>query len=384
MPEPTPSEPPAAPTGPGAGPAPTIAPAAAPDRLDAVGRAEYLAGVMEEIDAEVRRRRASGDLPAGLERELDELFLEFSPVGLQGKARLRENLALVDAAAYVDVAVPVLSRKKIGVYVKRLIRKSMGWYIGFIVHQIVKSAWAVSRMLHLVVDHIEDLETSIDDIRIPELPTTAVPVAVAGASWWAADAVSALSGTTGRVLHAECGDGSLVQQLLDAGVDAYGVDPAELVIEPAVDRGLDVRSESALDHLAVVAEEALSGLVLSGSLQWLHPNQRDRLVALASGRLALDGILVLHSATPEAWRRGTSHLVADLSPGRPLHPETWTHVLAAHGLATRSVRTGGADRRLERLAGPGDDAATINAAIDAVNELLLGPGEYLLIAVRER
>jgi hypothetical protein len=48
------------------------------------------------------------------------------------------------------------------------------------------------------------------------------------------------------------------------------------------------------------------------------------------------------------------------------------------------VRTGGDDRRLERLAGSGDDAATINAAIDAVNELLLGPGEYLLIAVRER
>jgi SAM-dependent methyltransferase len=384
MPEATPSVPSAAPTEPGSGASPATATAVAPEQLDAVGRAEYLAGVMADIDAEVRRRRASGDLPAGLERELDELFLEFSPVGLQGKARLRENLALVDAAAYIDISVPVASRKKVGVYLKRLIRKSMGWYIGFIVHQIVKSAWAVSRMLHLVVDHIEDLETSIDDIRIPELPATAVPLEDAGAAWWAPGAVAALAATTGRVLHAECGAGSLVQQLVDAGVDAYGVDPAELVIEPAVDRGLDVRSESVLDHLEVVAEEALAGLVLSGSLQWLHPNQRDRLVALASTRLALDGVLVLHSATPEAWSRGTSHLVADLSPGRPLHPETWTHLLAAQGLATTSVRTGGDDRRLERLGPSGPDAATINAAIDVVNELLLGPGEYLLIAVRER
>ena len=66
---------------------------------------------MAEIDAEVRRRRASGDLPAGLERELDELFLEFSPVGLHGRARLRETLALVDGSAYVDMAVPTESQK---------------------------------------------------------------------------------------------------------------------------------------------------------------------------------------------------------------------------------------------------------------------------------
>jgi len=355
-----------------------------PDQLDAVGRAEYLAGVMADIDAEVRRRRASGDLPAGLERELDELFLEFSPVGLQGKARLRENLALVDGAAYIDISVPVDSQKKVGVYIKRLIRKSLSWYIGFIVHQIVKFGWAVSRMLHLVVDHVEDLESTIDSIRIPELPITAVPVMDAGAAWWADEAIGALSKTTGRVLHAECGNGSLVERLVAAGVDAYGVDPAELTIEPAVDRGLDVRAESALDHLEVVAEEALSGIVLSGSVQWLHPNQRDRLVALASARLAIDGVLVLHSSTPEAWRRRHSHLVEDLSPGHPLHSDTWTHLLGAHGLATTGVRTGGDDRRLDRLDEKHPDAVTLNATIDVVNELLLGPGEYLLTAVRER
>jgi SAM-dependent methyltransferase len=349
-----------------------------------VGRAAYLAEVMEEIDAEVRRRRASGDLPAGLERQLDELFLEFSPVGLQGKERLRENLALVDGAAYVDISVPTASERKVGVYVKRLIRKSMGWYIGFIVHQLVKFAWSVSRMFHLVVDHIEDLESTIETIRIPELPPTAAPVSDPGSAWWAEVAVASLAGLGGRVLHGECGTGSLVQQLVDAGVDAYGVDPSELAIEPAVDRGLDVRSESVLDHLEVVAEEALDGIVLSGSIQWLHPNQRDRLVSLASSRLALDGVLVIHSCTPEGWQRGTSPVVADLSPGRPIHAETWTHVLGGRGLTTRAVHEGGDDRRIDRLDPSVPGAGTVNAAVDALNQLLLGPGEFLLVAVRDR
>jgi SAM-dependent methyltransferase len=355
-----------------------------PEELDAAGRVEYLNQVMADIDAEVRRRRASGDLPAGLEQELDELFLEFSPVGLQGKARLRETLALVDGSAYVDIAVPVESQKMVGSYVKRSIRKAMGWYIGFIVHQIVKFAWAVSRMFHVVVSHVEDLEAEVATLRTPEVPSSAVPAGDPAAAWWAAGAVEALRGVRGRVLHADCGNGSLVEALTAAGVDAYGVDPAEVVIESAVERGLDVRAESALGHLDVVADGALSGLVLSGSVQWLHPNERDRLVRLAASRLDVDGVLVLHSATPETWAAGTSHVLSDLAPGRPLHAETWSHLLAGQGFRTTGLTPGGEDRRIAPVGSSGPDADAINAAIDAVNAHLLGPGEYLLIAVRER
>jgi hypothetical protein len=351
---------------------------------DAAARTQYLNQVMSEIDAEVRRRRASGDLPAGLERELDELFLEFSPVGLHGRARLRETLALVDGSAYVDMAVPVESNKRAGRYVKRLIRKSMSWYIGFIVHQIVKFAWAVSRMFHVVVDHVEDLESAVNAQRTPELPASVVPLVDPGSSWWADNAVEALKGIRGRVLQAECGNGSLVDALRASGIDAYGVDPADAVIEPAIERGLDVRAESVLGHLEVVADEALSGMVLSGSIQWLHPSQRDRLVQLATTRLAVDGVLVLHSATPESWMAGTSHLVSDLAPGRPLHAETWAHLLTQRGFGAVTVTRGGSERHLDEVGSDNPDAAAINAAIDAVNSLLLGSGEYLLVAVRER
>jgi SAM-dependent methyltransferase len=186
------------------------------------------------------------------------------------------------------------------------------------------------------------------------------------------------------VLHAECGNGTLLDLLINAGVDAYGVDPTESVIEPAIERGLDVRAESIVDHLDVVAVEALSGLVLSGSVQWLHPNQRDRLVTLATSRLGLGGVLVVQSATPESWEAGTSHLVSDLAPGRPLHAETWNHLLANHGFGPAKIEFGGKESRLDHVASSNSDAQAINAAIDTVNQLLLGPGEYLLVAVRER
>ncbi len=354
------------------------------DEPDAAERVEYLAGVMAEIDAEVRRRRASGDLPAGLERELDELFLEFSPVGLHGKARLRETLALVDGSAYVDISVPVESQKVVGGYIKRLIRKSLNWYIGFIVHQIVKFAWAVSRMFHVVVAHVEDLEKDVAALRVPELPADAIPVVDPGSDWWSLEAVTTMAGVRGRVLHADCGNGTLIDALIAAGVDAYGVDPSDPVIESAVERGLDVRAESLLDHLDVVADEALSGMVLSGSVQWLHPNERDRLVKMTASRLALDGVVVLHSASPESWMATTSHVMSDLAPGRPLHADTWSHLLAQHGFGQISVTVGGHVRQIELVASSNPGAESLNAAIDAVNTHLLGPGEYLLTAVRER
>jgi SAM-dependent methyltransferase len=354
------------------------------DELDAAGRVEYLTEVMAEIDAEVRRRRASGDLPAGLERDLDELFLEFSPVGLHGKARLRETLALVDGSAYVDIAVPVESQKAVGGYIKRFIRKSLNWYIGFIVHQIVKFAWAVSRMFHVVVAHVEDLEDEVAAQRVPELPPSAVPAGDPGSGWWSLEAVTTMAGVRGRVLHADCGNGSLIDALMAAGVDVYGVDPSDPVIESAVERGLDVRAESVLDHLDVVADEALSGMVLSGSVQWLHPNERDRLVKLAASRLAIDGVLVLHSASPESWMAATSHVISDLAPGRPLHADTWSHLLVEQGFGRISVTFGDQDRQIELVPTANPGAESLNATIEAVNTLVLGKGEYLLTAVRER
>ena len=94
--------------------------------------------------------------------------------------------------------------------------------------------------------------------------------------------------------------------------------------------------------------------------------------------------LVLHSATPESWAAVSSPLLADLAPGRPLHAETWSHLFGLHGLRSSAVYEGGEDHRIAPVGGANPDAGAINAAIEVVNRRLLGPGEYVLVAVRER
>ena len=175
-----------------------------------------------------------------------------------------------------------------------------------------------------------------------------------------------------------------VGALIAAGVDAYGVDPSDLVLESALAGGLDVRAEGILDHLGVVAPEALGGVVLTGSVQWLRPVERERLIDLVATRVAVDGVVVLHSMTPEGWAGTVTPVVRDLAPGRPLNAQTWEHLLASRGFVVVSAVQGGTDRHLDRVAAGSPESGAVNAAIDTINELLLGPTEYLVVATRKR
>lgn len=297
---------------------------------DAEEDRRYLAQVMAEIDEEVRRRRSSGDLPARVERELDELFLEHSPVAGRGGG-VGEALRMVDAAAFIDPVVPVGSNKSGGAVVKKGIRSLNLWYVGFVTHQVSQFATAVSRALHLLDDRVVELRQQLDAQRIAPAGVVEAQWAVGADAWWVPGALDALRGAPGRVLHAACGDGWLVRSLTGKGVDAYGVDPRPGPVDRAELDDIDLREEDVVEHLRAVEPAALGGLVLSGVVDAMTHGEREHLLQAVGERLAPDGVLVVHSLTPAAWASDAAPPEADLSTGRPLRPATWAHLLAPRG-----------------------------------------------------
>jgi hypothetical protein len=291
---------------------------------------QYLAQVMAEIDEEVSRRRASGDLPARVERELDELFLEHSPVAGRGGS-MGEALRMMDAAAFIDPVVPVGSNRSGGAVVKKGIRSLNLWYVGYITHQVSVFATAASRALHLLDDRVTELRRQLEAQRVPPAVVVEPSWSVGADSWWVPAAVDSLGAAPGRVLHAACGDGWLVRSLTGKGVDAYGVDPRPGRTDRAETEGTDLREEGLLEHLRAVEPAALGGLVVSGVVDGMTHGEREQLLAAVCDRLAPDGVLVVHSLTPAAWASDAAPPEADLCPGRPLRPATWTHVLGALG-----------------------------------------------------
>ena len=190
----------------------------------------YVEQVMAEIAEEVRLRRASGDLPPKLERELDELFLAHSPVAGRG-GDLGDALRMVDAATFIDPVVPVESERAAGAFVKKGMRSLLLWYVGWVTHQMSQSASAVSRALHIVDDRLQQLERQVEVQRVPGAGVVEFPALHRPDAWWVEPAVDAVAKAPGRILHAACGDGWLVRRIVAAGGDAYGVDPRSHIVD---------------------------------------------------------------------------------------------------------------------------------------------------------
>src|SRR5580692_10643820 len=151
----------------------------------------YVAQVMAEIAEEVRLRRASGDLPPKLERELDELFLAHSPVAGRG-GDLGDAIRMVDAATFIDPVVPVDSERAAGAAVKKGMRSLLLWYVGWVTHQMSQSAAAVSRALHIVDGRLQELERLVEVQRVPEAGVVEFQGLHNPDAWWAEAAVSAV------------------------------------------------------------------------------------------------------------------------------------------------------------------------------------------------
>jgi len=299
----------------------------------------YLERVRREIDDEVRRRRAAGDFPPSFERRLDELFARFTPTG-EADDHFTEALKLADRSAYFDIAVPFGSRRAPKGFVKWSLWQAEAWFVNYVVTQINHFAASAMRVLHLLDERVSEVERDVAGLVPPPLPEDEILVpgvdSAAFASVVVARMQAPVAGAT-RVLHVECGDGALVQALQDAGVDAYGVDPGSMAADRAVEAGIDVRRDDALGHLAAVGNEVLRGLVLSGCVDRLTLGARRRLLSEAERALAPGATLVVVGTAPDAWARIVGPVAADLSPGSPLHHETWAHLVALAGFAQVDV-----------------------------------------------
>jgi hypothetical protein len=285
--------------------------------------------VLAEIDEEVRARRAKGDFPPGMERDLDLVFARFAPVAVHGDD-LDGLISAADRTSFIDPDLPTESRLPAVSIVKRVERKLLGWAIRYLTQQVTAFGGVVVQALKLIGRRLERLE---------EVSAGADPALLGSAATAAAgrldDVVAGhLAGLRGRVLVAESGDGSLLRRLEE--LDVYGVEPRGDLAESAALTGLDVRNDAVLDHLRLVEAGALSGVVLTGVVDRSPVGAQVAMLEHAARILGPGGRLAVAATSPSAW--GVDNPVeADLAPGRPLHPATWVHLLEQLGFASPAV-----------------------------------------------
>jgi hypothetical protein len=335
-----------------------------------------------EINDEVRRRRAAGDFPPGLERELDLMFARYAPASTGGD--FAEVLERAERSSFVHADVPTASDQPMRAYVKRALRPLVAWYARFLAQQVTSFAGTITRAVQLLGQRVDKLETITTGAAERSLAEVTEHRQAPDHTGLFAAVSLALSGASGRILHAECGEGALLAKLVGDGHDAYGVEPRQEQAMVAARSGLDVRSDDVLTHLRAIPSGALGGIVLSGAIDVLPLGSVLELAELAATKLDRGGVLAIMSSAPAAWARAVDPVAVDLAPGRPLHPQTWCHLLATTGFGPPAVHElapePGATLDPVPDTTPGADA--LNANMAKLNALLFAPTAYAVIATR--
>jgi len=353
----------------------------APDgaTADAADRA-YLDQVRREIDEEVRRRRAAGDFPPSFERKLDELFARFTPTGTHDD-HFSDALKLADRSAYFDTQVPFGSRRRPQGFTKWVLWQAEAWFVSYVVRQLNHFSASVMRVLHLLDERVGEVEREVEMIVVPPLGDEDSISPGADASPFFDLLVARFTrpeSPKGRILHAECGDGSLLAALGAAGIDVYGIDPGT-ASDLAVTKGLDVRRDDTLGHLSSVGDGKLGGLVLSGCVDRMAAAERRRLLEVAELKVAPGGTVALVLTPPAAWETQAGPVLADLAPARPWHPRTWAYLLSKAGFAGVESFAGPTGDELERAAGEDPASVALNTALDRLEALVGGPRAFCVV-----
>ncbi len=348
--------------------------------------ARLQARLRSEIDEELRRRRVEGDLLPSFERQLDEAFERLTP-GRSEHGSADGSIELAEEAGHIDIEAPVASNLLLGEVPKRVVRSLVSWYFGHVVQQVTRFTSATTKALHSIDDRLSGLERDTE-VKRRLSASRGVSAGAVDLDEWVSLVVELMSGIEGRALHTECGDGALLRALADAGVDVYGIDPRPDALDRAARADVDVRLTPPLEHLGSLEAASLGGLVLSGFLDHLTVGAQSDLVGMSARALRVGGVLVLLCVNPDTWGRSVSAVEADLSPGRPLHAQTWAYLLERQGFSSIRVQAGRPADSLKPVTGSGPawDAArsawtAVNSNLARLDELLFPATSFAIVGV---
>ena len=373
--------------------------------------AAFLDSVWSEISAKSARTINAGVLEIEDENELDKMLLAHSTVGTGsrrnrgtgsiagtlaamqkdrsevgggelGDLRLSLSVRQASAAAFSEVSPPVASDIPGGAFGKSLLAKAMSWYVGYLASQTGEFSTATARALRVMAKRIETLDGKVRQLE-PMERTSLPPIRFERHQWWVPLAKDAIGSCQGRVVHCASESGWLIQELLDEGLDVYGIDPwLDQELGDDVDR-LDMRCEDIAEHFNSIEAGSLSGAVISGVAELMTVGECVSFASRLGSALAPEGTVVLHSHSRTEWDLRLGGVLADLYPSHPLKEETWVELFSSVGIECRVI-SGPPRDLLEEISDLDGSGAAIDRNFKLLQDKILGSPDYLVIGAKGR
>jgi SAM-dependent methyltransferase len=187
------------------------------------------------------------------------------------------------------------------------------------------------------------------------------------------------------VLDIGCGRGEFLELLRTHGISGRGLDLNHEMVEVCRARGLEAVEGDALSYLRSLPDGSLGGLLAAQVVEHLEPDYLLQTIEAAWHALRPGSTIVLETINPACWFAFFSSYIRDITHVRPLHPDTLSYLLTAHGFQKVNVRYSAPypDRdKLQLVPGDGVIEEAFNANANKLNSLMFTYLDYAAIGVR--
>jgi hypothetical protein len=311
--------------------------------------------VMAEIMAEAAQRRRDGTYPPDIERSLAATFARFAPAGALGND-LEALLERLDQAGVIDADVPTESNRPGIPYVKKVVRKSTGWYQRYVAAQVTGFAHITARTLRTLAERVEVVAdahpaTSAAVRRFVDgRPITPDDLAVCAAVTAAIiDWRAGQSDPTppGRWVHIGAAGDEMTRALSSAGIDGYAVrlpNGNTQGLRRAV--AIEVRDEDPRRHVARLEPGSIAGAIVTTWLDLAPGGHRVAMIDRLGAVVAPRGAFVVVVTESDALTNRYDPAVLDVLSIDRWSLDTWVEVIRAAGWSTVDYQLVGAGQHM--------------------------------------
>jgi O-antigen chain-terminating methyltransferase len=190
------------------------------------------------------------------------------------------------------------------------------------------------------------------------------------------------AGAEGPVVDIGCGRGEWLELLTQHGIQAYGVDTNEAVLQAARDRGLDVRSGDGLKHLAALPPGSVRAVSAFHFAEHISLSDLMHLLDASLRALRPGGLLILETPNPTNLVVGAASFYIDPTHLRPLHPQFLEFLVKVRGFVdveVRYVNPLAESQIVLPQMGTDVQAEAMQRVVSQLNWALFGPQDYAVI-----
>jgi len=205
--------------------------------------------------------------------------------------------------------------------------------------------------------------------------------------------VARFADVPGKVADLGCGRGEFLDLLRTADIEAFGVEINAADVEECKRRGHDAVVADLFEWLEACPDASLGGIFMAQVIEHLPPMDWQRVVELATAKLAPGGRVVIETINPESLYALARAYVIDPTHIRPVHPDLLAFLARRAGLHPVEVERHTPVPDEERPTGLGffqgaptsdtdAELADLREAMLRLDRICCAPQEYTLQASR--